>query len=413
MSDEQQEERQLVSPGKMLKDAREKQGLTQENVADKLHLRLSIIEDLEKDNFETDISATFTRGYIKLYSKMLGLDDQKVIEAYQQMNKQEKEPAKLQSFSQRVARQASDQRLMMITYFVGVVVIALLVLWWWQQSSSNDGPLSLFSSVENATENGVSESNRVDESSIIASNTIATRNGTDDKQNTSVPVDSNAQNPEVAEVINSDDAIFEAAQKAAADAAQNSQQAQQLTNATEDDVADVVATATDNINSTINNSSANGAEPESELEQLSGQIAVQAESAANSIQDIRDSANLEQSQQATDFNSGSALADSGSQASEQLTVNLDDPSDLVLPDPVALEFTFAEACWIQIIDATDNEIAVGVKAKGRVMPVSGVPPFQVTLGAPQFVSIKYAGEPVTMPPYNRGAIAKFSLPYFE
>ena len=128
--DDTLEEVEFVGPGEMLKVAREKQGLTLDDVADKLHLRVSIIAGLEDDQYSTEISATFTKGYLKLYSKLLGLDDKLVLDAYKKLGKLEKEPAKLQSFSKKVARQASDQRLMMVTYLVLAIVIALVIAWW-------------------------------------------------------------------------------------------------------------------------------------------------------------------------------------------------------------------------------------------------------------------------------------------
>lgn len=77
---------------------------------------------------------------------------------------------------------------------------------------------------------------------------------------------------------------------------------------------------------------------------------------------------------------------------------------------IELVFTFAEDCWIKVTDATGNDIAYGVKDAGRIMPVSGMPPFSVVLGAPAGVSISYAGTPVDLSgfPYNR--TARFNLP---
>ena len=74
---------------------------------------------------------------MKLYAKQVQLDEQEVLEAFDKLNKQSKEPAKLQSFSKRVAKQANDDRLMLVTYLVLFVVIALVVIWWWQQSSKS------------------------------------------------------------------------------------------------------------------------------------------------------------------------------------------------------------------------------------------------------------------------------------
>jgi cytoskeleton protein RodZ len=81
--------------------------------------------------------------------------------------------------------------------------------------------------------------------------------------------------------------------------------------------------------------------------------------------------------------------------------------------PVELIFEFAGDCWMNLADATGENIAYGVKVKGRVMPVTGIPPFVVTLGAPEVVKIRYAGEPLDMSFLPAGRIAKFDLPLSE
>jgi cytoskeleton protein RodZ len=81
--------------------------------------------------------------------------------------------------------------------------------------------------------------------------------------------------------------------------------------------------------------------------------------------------------------------------------------------PVKLIFEFSGDCWMNLTDATGENIAYGVKVKGRVMPVTGIPPFVVTLGAPEVVKIRYAGERIDMSFLPSGRIAKFDLPLSE
>ena len=81
--------------------------------------------------------------------------------------------------------------------------------------------------------------------------------------------------------------------------------------------------------------------------------------------------------------------------------------------PVELIFEFSDDCWMNLADATGENIAYGVKVKGRVMPVTGIPPFVVTLGAPEAVKIRYAGESIDMSFLPFGRIAKFDLPLSE
>ncbi|HBF71775.1 MAG TPA: DUF4115 domain-containing protein, partial [Alteromonas australica] len=78
--------------------------------------------------------------------------------------------------------------------------------------------------------------------------------------------------------------------------------------------------------------------------------------------------------------------------------------------PIQMAFTFEDDCWVNIKDATGEAIAYGVKQKGRVMEIQGVPPVEVTLGAPDNVRISINNEPVDISSYQNGTTARFTLP---
>jgi len=122
-----------ISPGKILSDGRKQAGLTPQQVADKLFLKVSVIEDLESDKIDDTKSLTFSKGYVKNYAKLLGLNAEQVITAFESFHNKPQETAKLQSFSKRVAKQAQDDRWMMVTYALLVLLIAAIVIWWYQQ----------------------------------------------------------------------------------------------------------------------------------------------------------------------------------------------------------------------------------------------------------------------------------------
>lgn len=303
MSDEEQQENEIIGPGSMLKAARLKAGISSEEVANKLHLKLSSIIDIENDNYDEDISLTFTKGYLRLYAKHIHLPVESVLEAFEKYNTKQKEPAKLQSFSRRVAQQANDDRLMLITYLVLAVVIALVVIWWFQQSdkpsTSSNTNLSL-SNVVNETDNS-SDTQLVAVAPDAEEPMLSDSEGIDSPELTATRLNADTEEPLSA------------------------------------DVSQIIKTT----------------EP---------------------------------------FDA---------QPYQQVPL----PAD-----PVELVFEFAEDCWMNLTDASGEAIAYGVKVKGRVMTVSGVPPFQVTLGAPEVVKISYAGESVDMTVFKPGNTAKFNLP---
>ena len=131
----QPENNTTPSPGQMLRERREALGLSQQQVADKLFLKAHQINDLEEDRLDDNASITFTKGYVRNYAKQLGLDSAAVINAFEQRHVTAEPPAKLQSFSKRVAKQTHDDRWMMVTYLILLLIIGGVVAWWYQQPS--------------------------------------------------------------------------------------------------------------------------------------------------------------------------------------------------------------------------------------------------------------------------------------
>ena len=88
-------------------------------------------------------------------------------------------------------------------------------------------------------------------------------------------------------------------------------------------------------------------------------------------------------------------------------------SQRIKPQPLplaTLTMTFSGDCWVNVVDATGERIAYGVKVAGKVMPLTGVPPFEITLGAPHVVSIIYNDQPVDLSHFKPGRVARFTLP---
>ncbi|MCF1427687.1 MAG: DUF4115 domain-containing protein [Shewanella sp.] len=131
----EQESRDItVTVGPLLKAAREAKGLTIDDIAERLRLRSSLVRDIEADKFDDISSATYARGYVRNYAKIVDANEYEVIACLAQQLPSEAEPA-MQSFSHKTARQARDSRLMMVTWLIAIVLAALLVLWWVQKST--------------------------------------------------------------------------------------------------------------------------------------------------------------------------------------------------------------------------------------------------------------------------------------
>ena len=73
-------------------------------------------------------------------------------------------------------------------------------------------------------------------------------------------------------------------------------------------------------------------------------------------------------------------------------------------------FIFSGDCWVNIYDATGKRIAWGIKKSGYIMPIQGKSPFNITIGKPELVQIKFNGADVDISSFREGHISKFTLP---
>ncbi|MCL1141757.1 RodZ domain-containing protein [Shewanella gaetbuli] len=123
----------IATVGAILRTARENKGITIESVALHLHLRPTVLTDIEADNFDNIASNTYARGYIKNYARYVEADVDAIALCLNQQIP-EHVPPTMQSFSRKTTRQARDSRLNLVTYVIGFILVAMLVLWWVQKS---------------------------------------------------------------------------------------------------------------------------------------------------------------------------------------------------------------------------------------------------------------------------------------
>ncbi|MGB1198162.1 MAG: RodZ domain-containing protein [Thalassotalea sp.] len=312
------EDIEIVGPGQILAEAREKIGLSAQQVADKLNFRLTLVKAIEEDCFERSLPATFNRGYLKNYAKLVHASEEDVLASYEMISVAEKQGAEMQSFSKQTEKQAENNRLMWVSYLILAVLIGSTLMWWLQDNKT--------SSVNNKVVEAATD-----------------------------PV-------KVNEAINTTEKVIAAPESQLSAIDENSE--------------DNLTALADTLIQT-NNSSSNS-------EEYSGENTLTPETKK-----------LEPSviQAETPISASAEFA-----ASEQTFL------------PTEVSFTFIGDCWVNIYDATGERIAWGIKKSGYEMNISGQAPFSITLGKPELVTIVYDGATVDMSQFNRGNIAKFTLP---
>lgn len=78
-----------------------------------------------------------------------------------------------------------------------------------------------------------------------------------------------------------------------------------------------------------------------------------------------------------------------------------------LTDHLTLRYT--DNCWTQVRDAAGKRLAFGVIKAGQVLELSGIAPFDVTLGQSDGVKVEFNGKPFDHTRFSRGKIARFQI----
>lgn len=119
-------ETMIKGPGHMLAEAREVAGLSIEEVARELRLEPRLIAALENDDIVELPEPTYVRGYIRAYSRMLGIDADLLLKRYGTMGHEDPEWEVPEQARHEVAQGRSQKP---FTIIMVVIIIGLLVNW--------------------------------------------------------------------------------------------------------------------------------------------------------------------------------------------------------------------------------------------------------------------------------------------
>ena len=107
-----QEDMQTIMPlgiGEQLKNAREEKKLTLLQISDVIHIKVSYLEALERDDYEHMPVAIYTKNYILKYGNYLGLDGKQLAERFQAISSQYSAfPTSSSSVSEKVLRKNKE-----------------------------------------------------------------------------------------------------------------------------------------------------------------------------------------------------------------------------------------------------------------------------------------------------------------
>ncbi|QHM72049.1 cytoskeleton protein RodZ [Mixta intestinalis] len=180
------------STGARLRAAREQMGLTQQNVAERLCLKLSTVRDIEEDKAPADLASTFLRGYIRSYARLVHVPEEDLLPMMaKQAPVRAAKVEPMQSFSLGKRRKKRDGWLMIFTWLVVFVVVGLTGAWWWQNHKAAQADLVSLSDQGNVSGDN-SQSIPLTDTSGDNSSAAQTSVPAQQPESTSVPLNSAA-----------------------------------------------------------------------------------------------------------------------------------------------------------------------------------------------------------------------------
>lgn len=116
-------------PGEALRRAREQQQLSLEQVADKLNLLPGKVRALESDDYAALPGATFIKGYIRSYARLLKIPSEDLIASYEQASGCN-QPQKVAPVQAPLTRPKAVLKVRFIVAF-GVAILVAALYWLW------------------------------------------------------------------------------------------------------------------------------------------------------------------------------------------------------------------------------------------------------------------------------------------
>jgi cytoskeleton protein RodZ len=134
----------LLGPGEKLRQTRESQGLTLEDVAHKLFLSRQRLVDIERDDYSRVNSFIYIKGYLRNYAKLIGLDVDDIINRFNKLGLQEEWPrGNTEIVVQHQGKVKMKKRRRGILWLDIIMVFAIILLaglWWFTRSITKDEP---------------------------------------------------------------------------------------------------------------------------------------------------------------------------------------------------------------------------------------------------------------------------------
>ena len=356
-------------PSELLAEARQRLGLSQKEVADKLYLTTSFIKYIDAGEFSSLPKPAFIKGYLRTYARVVNLSGDEIVALYDAELEIAEPTPEMRGVTEEDVGTASITGPVLQTGLIGLGGLALVVsvIWWLVSDPEEEMPLSV-------TQPGVSQPATQDSSEAAFDFEIATQEG----------------------------AALQSEQVSQAPAlpAQTGLESQIAMTET--------LRAIDTVEQAL-------AETVAESPEVSAIPATEASiQEALSEQSISEPSNSEPStseQSSSEQDSPRVVAVADSVKFERTT---DGARSFVTVDASGfdqLELSFRDECWVEITDNQFGLIYNDLNKVNDVLTIYGTAPFKVLLGKATGVEMIYNGRPFELEPFiSRDRTAKLTVP---
>lgn len=120
--------------GQQLRKAREAMHLTEKEAAARLYLNANIISIIETEAFMDGPPATFMRGYVRTYARMLNFSENDIQSSMDKLNLAVPLNRPFTPILHATAASRNERFIRWISYLIIITLIALVAIWWQSHS---------------------------------------------------------------------------------------------------------------------------------------------------------------------------------------------------------------------------------------------------------------------------------------
>ncbi|MBC9252041.1 Cro/Cl family transcriptional regulator [Pseudomonas alcaligenes] len=347
-----------ANPGEMLRKARENKNWALTDVAAQLNLTAQALRQLEAGAFDQLPGHTFSRGYIRSYAKLLGMDGNRLVQEFDQYTGTDAQGSSVASLGRVEEPARASQGLLQAFSVVVLLGLGAAGFFWWQGESHEAGGALSGANIEHVEVDAADGTTEIHPLSELEDQAVAQVQGGEEGE---APVLPTEVAPEAATPGEPAAAEGQAAQPAVPAAPAAAAPAQ-----------------------------AAGTAPASAVPALTPPAAAPAlpNNPAPAVTE------------APVAPAAPAVAPAESAAA-------------VAPAAVAgmgrVSLMFSADCWAQVTDADGKLLLSALKRKGESLEVTGKAPLELRLGYARGAVVSFNGQQVDIAPFTHGETARLKL----